>query len=99
MAMKMGMSQKKTFRTCYVYYDFVVIAFVLTNAPATFMDLINRVCRTMLDRSVIVFIDDILVYLKTKEQHEDHLREVLETLRRVRLYTKFSKCECWLREV
>ena len=53
----------------------------------------------MLDRSVIVFIDDILVYSKTREQHEEHLREVLETLRRENLYAKFSKCEFWLREV
>ena len=73
--------------------------FGLTNAPATFMDLMNRVCRPMLDRSVIVFIDDILVYSKTQEEHEEHLREVLETLRRENLYAKFSKCEFWLREV
>ena len=73
--------------------------FGLTNAPAAFMDLMNRVCRPMLDRSVIVFIDDILVYSKTQEEHEEHLREVLETLRRESLYAKFSKCEFWLREV
>ena len=73
--------------------------FGLTNAPAAFMDLMNRVCRLMLDRSVIVFINDILVYSKTQEEHEEHLREVLETLRRESLYAKFSKCEFWLREV
>ena len=73
--------------------------FGLTNAPAAFMDLMNRVCQPMLDRSVIVFIDDILVYSKTREQHEEHLREVLSTLRRESLYAKFSKCEFWLREV
>ena len=91
--------QKTTFQTRYGHYEFVVMPFRLTNAPATFMDLMNRVCRPMLDRSVIVFIDDILVYSKTQEEHEEHLREVLETLRRESLYAKFSKCEFWLREV
>ena len=60
------------------------------------MDLMNRVYRPMLDRSVIVFIDDILVYSKTREQHGEKLREVLETLRRERIFAKFSKCEFWL---
>ena len=73
--------------------------FGLTNAPAAFMDLMNRMCRPMLDWSVIVFVDDILVYSKTQEEHEEHLREVLETVRRESLYAKFSKCEFWLREV
>lgn len=71
----------------------------LTNAPTTFMDLMNKVCRPMLDRSVMIFIDDILVYSKTKEQHEQHLRDVLETLRTEKLYVKFPKCDFWLREV
>ena len=83
----------------YGHYEFVVMPFGLTNAPTVFMDLMNMVCRPMLDRSVIVFIDDILVYSKTKEQHERQLREVLETLRMERLYAKFSKCDFWLREV
>ena len=91
--------QKTAFRTRYGHYEFVVMPFGLTNAPAAFMDLMNRVCRSMLDWSVIVFIDDILVYSKTQEEHEEHLREVLETLRRESLYAKFSKCEFWLREV
>lgn len=73
--------------------------FGLTNAPAAFMDLMNRVCRPMLDKSVIVFIDDILVYSKSKEEHEVHLREILSTLRNERFYAKFSKCEFWLQEV
>ena len=91
--------QKTAFRTRYGHYEFVVMPFGLTNAPAAFMDLMNRVCRPMLDQSVIVFIDDILVYSKTREQHEQHLREVLETLRTKKLYAKFSKCDFWLREV
>ena len=91
--------QKTAFQTRYGNYEFVVMPFGLTNAPAAFMDLMNRVYRPMLDRSVIVFIDDILVYSKTREQREQHLREVLETLRTEKLYAKFSKCEFWLREV
>ena len=67
--------------------------FGLTNASIIFMDLMNRVCRPMLDCSMIVFIDDILVYYKTREQHEEYLRELLEVLRRERLYAKFLKCE------
>ena len=73
--------------------------FGLTNVSVVFMDLINRVCRSMLDHSIIVFIDDILVYSKSKEQREEHLRDLLGVLRRERLYAKFSKCELWLREV
>lgn len=90
---------KTAFRTRNGHYKFVVIPFGLTNALSVFMDLMNRVCRMMLDRSVIVFVYDILVYSKTQEQHEEHLREVLETLRRDRLYAKFSKCEFCLREL
>ena len=91
--------QKTAFRMRYGHYEFMVMPFGLTNYPAAFMDLMNRVCRPMLDRSVIVFIDDILVYSKTQEQHEEHLRQVLEILRRERLFAKFSKCEFWLCEV
>ncbi|KAJ9538727.1 hypothetical protein OSB04_031460 [Centaurea solstitialis] len=90
---------KTAFRTRYGHFEFLVMPFGLTNAPAAFMDLMNRVCRPMLDRSVIVFIDDILIYSKTKEEHVRHLREVLEVLRRERLYAKFSKCAFWLEEV
>lgn len=73
--------------------------FGLTNALSAFMDLMNCVYRLMLDRSVIVFIDDIQVYSKTQKHHEEHLQEVLDTLRRDSLYAKFFKCEFWLREV
>jgi len=91
--------QKTAFPTRYGHYKFMVMPFGLTNAPTAFMDLINLVCRPMLDQSVIVFIDDIMVYSNTQEQHEEHLREVLDTQRRESLYAKFSKCEFWLREV
>ncbi|KAJ9562962.1 hypothetical protein OSB04_008122 [Centaurea solstitialis] len=90
---------KTAFRTRYGHFEFVVMPFGLTNAPAAFMDLMNRVCRPMLDRSVIVFIDDILIYSKSKEEHVEHLREVLEVLRKEKLYAKFSKCDFWLQEV
>lgn len=90
---------KTAFRTRYGHYEFLIMSFGLTNAPAAFMDLMNRVCRPMLDRSVIVFIDDILVYSKNEGDHACHLREVLETFRWEKLYAKFSKCAFWLREV
>ncbi|GJT70478.1 putative reverse transcriptase domain-containing protein [Tanacetum coccineum] len=73
--------------------------FVLTNAPAVFMDLMNRVFHEFLDKFVIVFIDDILVFSKSKEEHEEHLRTVLQILRQEKLYAKFSKCEFWLSKV
>ncbi|KAJ9561600.1 hypothetical protein OSB04_006760 [Centaurea solstitialis] len=73
--------------------------FGLTNAPAVFMDLMNRVCRPYLDKFVIVFIDDILIYSQSKKDHEQHLRSILELLKAEELYAKFSKCEFWIREV
>ena len=90
---------KTAFRTRYGHYEFLVMSFGLTNAPAAFMDLMNRVFRPYLDRFVIVFIDDILVYSRSREEHEDHLRSVLQTLREHQLYSKFSKCEFWLEQV
>ena len=73
--------------------------FGLTNAPAAFMDLMNRTFQEYLDKFVVVFIDDILVYSRNKEEHEDHLRRVLEILRERKLYAKFSKCAFWLEQV
>ncbi|GJS62518.1 putative reverse transcriptase domain-containing protein [Tanacetum coccineum] len=90
---------KTAFRTRYGHFKFTVMPFGLTNAPAIFMDLMNRVCRPYLDKFVIVFIDDILIYSKTQEEHVEHLRLVLELLKKEKLYAKFSKCEFWLREV
>ena len=90
---------KTAFRTRYGHYEFVVMPFGLTNAPAVFMDLMNRVCRPYLDQFVIVFIDDILIYSRSKKEHGDHLRQVLGTLRKEKLYAKFSKCEFWIRRV
>ncbi|GJT43896.1 reverse transcriptase domain-containing protein [Tanacetum coccineum] len=90
---------KIAFRTRYGHFEFTVMPFGLTNAPAVFMDLMNRVCKPYLDKFVIVFIDDILINSKTKEDHENHLRLMLDLLRMEKLYAKFSKCEFWLQEV
>ena len=87
---------KTAFRTRYGHYEFVVMSFGLTNAPAAFMSLLNEIFKPYLDLFVIVFIDDILVYSKSKKEHEEHLRIVLEILREKKLYAKFSKCEFWL---
>lgn len=83
---------KTAFRTRYGHYKFLVMPFGLTNAPAAFMDLMNRVFHSYLDRFVIVFIDDILVYSRCREEHAEHLKIVLQILRNKQLYAKFSKC-------
>ena len=81
------------FRTWYEHYEFLVMPFRLTNAPAAFMDIMNSVFRLFLDQFVVVFLDNILVYSKDREDHDTHLRVVLETLRKEQLYAKLSKCE------
>ena len=88
-----------SFGTRYGMYESTVMSFGLTNAPAYFMYLMNKVFMEYLDKFVVVFIDDILVFSKTEEEHEQHLRMVLDKLREQQLYAKFSKCEFWLREV
>ncbi|GJZ75284.1 putative reverse transcriptase domain-containing protein [Tanacetum coccineum] len=90
---------KTAFRTRYGHYEFQVMPFGLTNAPTVFMDLMNRVCKPYLDKFVIVFIDDILIYSKSKEEHAEHLKLILELLKKEELYAKFSKCDFWLSRV
>jgi hypothetical protein len=90
---------KTAFVTRYGQYEFTVMPFGLTNAPAYFMNLMNKVFMEELDRFVVVFINDILVYSRSAEEHEQHLRVVLSKLRSHQLYAKFSKCEFWLQKV
>ncbi|KAG8491072.1 hypothetical protein CXB51_014218 [Gossypium anomalum] len=90
---------KTAFRTRYGHYEFLVMPFGLTNVPAVFMDLMNRIFWPYLDKFVVVFIDDILIYSKDETEYAGHLRIVLQTLRDKKLYAKFSKSEFWLREV
>ncbi|GJV16543.1 putative reverse transcriptase domain-containing protein [Tanacetum coccineum] len=90
---------KTAFRTRYGHYEFQVMPFGLTNTPAVFMDLMNRVCKPYLDKFVIVFIDDILIYSRNEEEHANHLRMILELLKKEKLYAKFSKCDLWIRIV
>ncbi|GJW01470.1 putative reverse transcriptase domain-containing protein [Tanacetum coccineum] len=90
---------KIVFRTRYGHYEFQVMQFGLTNAPAIFMDLMNWVCKSYLDKFMIVFIDDILHYSNSKEENTEHLKLILELLKKEELYAKFSKCEFWLSKV
>nr|GFB11140.1 hypothetical protein [Tanacetum cinerariifolium] len=90
---------KTAFRTRYGHYEFQVMLFGLTNTPAIFMDLMNRVCKPYLDRFMIVFIDDILIYSMNRKEHEGHLKLVLKLLNEEELYAKFLKCEFWLSKV
>jgi hypothetical protein len=90
---------KTTFKTRYGHYEFLVMHFGLTNAPAVFMDLMNRMFWLYLDKYVVVFIYNILVYSNSYLEHEQHLRVVLQTLRENRLYAKLDKCEFWLKKV
>jgi hypothetical protein len=90
---------KTTFSTRYGLYEFTVMSFGLTNASAYFMNLMNKVFMEYLDRFVVVFIDDILIYSKSDSEHEEHLRLVLQKLRDHQLYAKYSKCEFRIDEV
>nr|GFA43915.1 putative reverse transcriptase domain-containing protein [Tanacetum cinerariifolium] len=91
-----------SFRICIDYRELnklTVIPFGLTNAPAVFMDLMNQVCKPYLDKLMIVFIDDVLIYLKDEKEHEEHLKATLELLKKEELYAKFPKCEFWIPKV
>ncbi|WVZ83904.1 hypothetical protein U9M48_030999 [Paspalum notatum var. saurae] len=90
---------KTAFTTKYGLYEYLVMSFGLTNAPAYFMHLMNRVFMDYLDKFIVVFIDDILIYSKSEEEHEVHLRLVLQRLREHKLYAKLKKCEFWIDEV
>jgi hypothetical protein len=90
---------KKTFRTRYGHYEFVVVPFGLNNAPTTFMCLMNNVLNMFLEKIVLVFIHDILIYSKDREEHEEHLKLVLQVLREHQLYAKFRKCEFFQKQV
>ena len=99
MRVRDGDIPKTTFVTRYGQYEFLVMSFGLTNAPVGLMDLMNRVFCEYLDSFVIVYIDDILIYSRTKEKHEQHLILTLQVLRRHQFYATLSKCEFWLRSV
>ncbi|GKD38357.1 putative reverse transcriptase domain-containing protein, partial [Tanacetum coccineum] len=93
------LSDKGFIRSSSSPWGALVMPFGLTNAPAVFMDLMNQVCKPYLDKFVIVFIDDILIYSKDKQEHEEHLKAILEFLKKEKLYAKFSKCEFWIPKV
>jgi hypothetical protein len=90
---------KTTFITKYGLYEYRVMSFCLTNAPAFFMNLMNSVFMDYLDKFVVVFIDDILIYSQSEEEHVDHLKMVLQRLREHQLYAKLSECDFWIDEV
>jgi hypothetical protein len=90
---------KIAFSTRYGLNEYLVMSFGLPNALAHFMYLMNSIFMEELDKFIVVFIDDILEYLKSMEEHEEHLRVALQQLRDHQLYAKFSKCEFWINEV
>ena len=90
---------KTVFRRRVGHFEFTVMPFGLTNVPSTFMDLMHRVFKIYLDQFVVVFVDDILIYSQSEEEHEDHLRVALQLLRDHQLYAKFSKCDFYITEV
>ena len=97
--MKSDDIEKTAFRTWYGHYEFLIMPFKIPNAPAVFIDLMNRFFKNYLDEFFIVFIEDIFIYSKDEDQHAKHLRIVLQTLKDQKLYAKFKKCEFWLNSV
>jgi len=91
--------QKTAFRSRYGHYEYVVMPFGVTNAPVVFIDNMNRIFRSFLDKFVVVFIDGILIYSRTQEEHAKHLRLVLRVIREKQFYAKLSKYEFWMEEV
>jgi len=91
--------QKTAFRTSYRHYEYLVMPFGVTNAPGVYMEYMNRIFHAYLDHFVVVFIDEILIYSKSEEEHVEHLKIVLQVLKEKKLYAKLSKCEFWLNEV
>jgi hypothetical protein len=91
--------EKTTFSTRYGHYEYIVMSFGLTNAPAAFMEAMNRMLHEYLDGFIVVFLDDILIYSKFKEEHDGHLSLVLEALRKTQFYAKLKKCAFWLSKV
>ena len=87
---------KTVFRKRYWHFEFTVMPFGLSNALIAFMDLMHKVFQPYLDQFFVVFVNEILIYFKSKEEHGDHLRVVLQVLRDYQLYAKFNKCEFWL---
>src|SRR5688572_1811250 len=97
--LRSGQVPKTAFSTRYGFYEYLVMSFGLTNAPAYFMYLMNSVFMPELNKFVVVFIDDILIYFKNEEEHARHLHVVLQHLREHHLYAKLSKCDFWLKEI
>jgi hypothetical protein len=91
--------EKTAFSTRYGHFEFIIMSFGLTNAPTAFMEAMNRMLHDFLDDFVVVFLNNILIYSKTKEEHERHLRLVLDALRKNQFYGKLKKCVFWLSEV
>ena len=96
---KAGDEWKTAFRTCYGHYEFLVVPFGLTNAPATFQAYINKALCGLIDDFCIVYLDDILIFSKTKEEHDQHLQQICERLRDAELYAKLSKCQFYQKEI
>jgi hypothetical protein len=90
---------KTNFKTGYIYYEFVIVPFGLTNAQVVFMCLMNDIFRNYMDRSIIMFLDEILIYSKSEEEHEHHLRLVLQLLREHKLYAKISTCYFYQKQI